>query len=38
LTDYAEQIYAGVLGKIIGVYLGRPVEGRPYADLRERFG
>ena len=38
MTDYAEQIYAGVLGKIIGVYLGRPVEGWPYADLRERFG
>lgn len=25
--DYAERVYAGVLGKIIGVYLGRPVEG-----------
>ncbi|MDA0260567.1 MAG: ADP-ribosylglycohydrolase family protein [Actinobacteria bacterium] len=24
---YAEQVYAGVLGKIIGVYLGRPFEG-----------
>ncbi len=25
--DYAERVYAGVLGKIIGVYLGRPLEG-----------
>ncbi len=25
--DYAERVYAGVLGKIIGVYLGRPFEG-----------
>ncbi|MEV2213346.1 ADP-ribosylglycohydrolase family protein [Streptomyces sp. NPDC050997] len=35
---YAEQVYAGVLGKIIGVYLGRPVEGWPYQDITERFG
>jgi hypothetical protein len=25
--DYLERVYAGVLGKIIGVYLGRPFEG-----------
>ena len=25
--DYAERVYAGVLGKVIGVYLGRPFEG-----------
>jgi hypothetical protein len=25
-TDYLERGYAGVLGKIIGVYLGRPFE------------
>jgi ADP-ribosylglycohydrolase len=25
--DYLEHVYAGVLGKIIGVYLGRPFEG-----------
>ncbi|MBN1581883.1 MAG: ADP-ribosylglycohydrolase family protein [Anaerolineae bacterium] len=25
--DYVERVYAGVLGKIIGVYLGRPFEG-----------
>jgi ADP-ribosylglycohydrolase len=37
-AGYAEKTYAGVLGKIIGVYLGRPVEGWPYARLRARFG
>lgn len=35
---YMEKIYAGVLGKIIGVYLGRPVEGWPYEMIRGRFG
>ena len=25
-ADYEERVYAGVLGKIIGVYLGRPFE------------
>ncbi len=28
--DYAERVYAGVLGKLIGVYLGRPFEGWTY--------
>ena len=28
-ADYEERVYAGVLGKIIGVYLGRPFEGWP---------
>ncbi|MGF7236533.1 MAG: ADP-ribosylglycohydrolase family protein, partial [Frankia sp.] len=37
-ADYGERIYAGVLGKIIGVYLGRPVEGWSYPDLQKRFG
>ena len=23
-ADYLERVYAGVLGKLIGVYLGRP--------------
>ncbi|MFE2040346.1 ADP-ribosylglycohydrolase family protein [Streptomyces sp. NPDC059477] len=35
---FAERVYAGVLGKIIGVYLGRPVEGWPYPDIISRFG
>ena len=34
---YAEAIYAGVLGKIIGVYLGRPVEGWAYEKIQEQF-
>ncbi|CAN5490673.1 ADP-ribosylglycohydrolase family protein [soil metagenome] len=35
---YAERVYAGVLGKIIGVYLGRPVENWSYERIREEFG
>ncbi|MCY4372265.1 MAG: ADP-ribosylglycohydrolase family protein [Spirochaetaceae bacterium] len=34
----AEATYAGVLGKMIGVYLGRPVEGWALDAIRERFG
>ncbi|MFR2852526.1 ADP-ribosylglycohydrolase family protein [Hungatella sp.] len=37
VLKYREQIYAGVLGKIIGVYLGRPVEGWSYDKIRETF-
>jgi ADP-ribosylglycohydrolase len=37
LQKYAESIYAGVLGKLVGVYLGRPVEGWPYPEIRRRF-
>lgn len=36
--QYKDQIYAGVLGKMIGVYLGRPVEGWPYQSIQDRFG
>ena len=35
---YKDKIYAGVLGKMIGVYLGRPVEGWPYQSIIDRFG
>ena len=28
--DYLERVYAGVLGKLIGVYLCQPSEGRDY--------
>lgn len=38
LERYYEKIYAGVLGKIIGVYLGRPVEGWSYEAIRKTFG
>ena len=27
IANYEEQVYAGVLGKVIGVYMGRPFEG-----------
>ncbi|MDE2859761.1 MAG: ADP-ribosylglycohydrolase family protein [Chloroflexota bacterium] len=37
-TDYVERVYAGVLGKIIAVYLGRPIEGWSYEMIIERFG
>jgi len=36
--DYVERVYAGILGKIIGVYVGRPIEGLPYERIMERFG
>ncbi|WP_353112332.1 ADP-ribosylglycohydrolase family protein [Microbacterium sp.] len=35
---YAERVYAGVVGKLVGVYLGRPVEGWPFEDIDRRFG
>jgi ADP-ribosylglycohydrolase len=37
-ADYVERVYAGVLGKLIGVYLGRPIEGWTYDRITERFG
>ena len=37
-SDYLERTYAGVLGKIIGVYLGRPIEGWSYDRITEQFG
>ncbi len=37
-TDYSARVYAGVLGKIIGVYLGRPFEQWPYEKITETFG
>ena len=36
--EIRERVYAGVLGKLIGVYLGRAVEGWRYEAIRERFG
>ena len=36
--DYAERVYAGVLGKVIGVYLGRPFEGWSYERIQQRLG
>ncbi len=37
-TDYLERVYAGVLGKLIGVYLGRPFEGWSHARIQQTFG
>lgn len=36
--DYVERVYAGVLGKIIGVYLGRPFEGWTYDRIIRELG
>jgi len=36
--DYEKQVYAGVLGKVIGVYMGRPFEGWWKDALVERWG
>ena len=36
--DYEERVYAGVLGKVIGVYLGRPFEGWTYERIQEHLG
>ena len=35
---YAETVYAGVLGKLIGVYLGRPVENWSHERITQEFG
>lgn len=37
-SDYVERVYAGVLGKIIGVYLGRPFEGWSYEKIMAELG
>jgi ADP-ribosylglycohydrolase len=37
-NDYLERVYAGVLGKLIGVYLGRPFEGWTYQRIMEDLG
>ena len=36
--NYVERVYAGVLGKIIAVYFGRPIEGWSYVMSMKRFG
>nr|BFE56209.1 ADP-ribosylglycohydrolase family protein [Dactylosporangium thailandense] len=37
-ADYAERVYAGVLGKIIAVYLGRPYEGWTFDKIQAELG
>jgi ADP-ribosylglycohydrolase len=36
--DYVERVYAGVLGKLIGVYLGRPIESWWYERITKEIG
>lgn len=36
--DYLHKIYAGVLGKLIGVYLGRPFENWTYQEILQKLG
>ena len=37
-VDYEERVYAGVLGKLIGVYLGRPVEAWSHERIEAELG
>jgi ADP-ribosylglycohydrolase len=37
-NDYEERVYAGVLGKIIGVYVGRPFEGWTIDRILDELG
>lgn len=37
-SDYESRVYAGVLGKLIGVYLGRPFEGWTYQKIMQELG
>ena len=38
MKNYEECVYAGVLGKVIGVYMGRPFEGWPKDSLVKKWG
>ena len=38
MKNYEDSVYAGVLGKVIGVYMGRPFEGWPKASLVNKWG
>ena len=37
-ADYLERVYAGVLGKLVGVYLGRPFEGWTHQRIMDELG
>ncbi|KAM5356809.1 hypothetical protein ACJ41O_003455 [Fusarium nematophilum] len=37
-SDYLERVYAGVLGKLIGVYIGRPFEGWAHQHILKELG
>ncbi|KAL5093778.1 hypothetical protein Trisim1_009257 [Trichoderma cf. simile WF8] len=36
--DYLHRVYAGVLGKLVGVYLGRPFENWTYQQIQDKLG
>lgn len=36
--DYLSRVYAGILGKLVGVYLGRPFEGWTHQKIMEVLG
>ena len=37
-ADYLDRVYAGCLGKVLGVYLGRPFEGWSHERIAAQFG
>jgi ADP-ribosylglycohydrolase len=37
-ADYLQRVYAGVLGKLVGVYLGRPFEGWTHQRIVKELG
>ncbi|MBC7811237.1 MAG: ADP-ribosylglycohydrolase family protein, partial [Burkholderiales bacterium] len=37
-SDYNERVYAGWLGKVIGVRFGAPLENWTYEDIRDNLG
>ncbi|KAJ5570170.1 uncharacterized protein N7459_009600 [Penicillium hispanicum] len=36
--DYLHRVYAGVLGKLVGVFLGRPFENWTYQEIQDKLG
>ncbi len=37
-ADYLDRVYAGTLGKVLGVYLGRPIEGWSHERIQAELG
>lgn len=37
-SDHLERVYAGVIGKVVGVYLGRPFEGLTRETILSKLG
>ncbi|MBQ7695110.1 MAG: ADP-ribosylglycohydrolase family protein, partial [Lentisphaeria bacterium] len=38
IGDYEKKVYTALLGKVIGVYLGRPFEGWKKKEIQEKWG